>query len=103
MSKVKNNVEQNVGMYAFFFKFCPTCDRRRELYKKGIRSGVTFSFYSNSLPLLFNFYDVLPYFYYASCFMIEYVMEDIEFRNISFSVYATTNRTKNIIYRNNIL
>lgn len=58
------------------------------------------------LPLLFNFYDVSPYFYYASCFMIEYVMEDIEFRDIPFSVYATTNRTKiyvGIIFYNNAL
>lgn len=88
------------------FKFCLKIAMEEEnCTKKG--SGVTFSFYS-SPPLLFNFYDVLPYFYYASRFMIEYVMEDIEFRNIPFSVDPTMQRRgyeshENIICRNNIL
>lgn len=99
-----NEMLESVG----FLNFVPRAKlrwKKRIIEKRNtIRSHVFVLF--APLPLLFNFYDVSPYFYYASCFMIEYVMEDIEFRDIPFSVYATTNRTKiyvGIIFYNNAL
>lgn len=64
--------------------------------KKGIRSGVTFSFYS-SPPLLFNFYDVLPYFYYASRFMIEYVMEENRISNFEIYRFRWIRRCNDVV------